>query len=152
MGNLDIRRAELTDIPAIADLVGQYWQFEGIDGYDRARITAVLETAILNEQLGTVFVALSEGNCVGYVVAFSMLSIEYGGVAAEIDELFIVSNFRGDGLGQRLIEALERRLKEQGCRYICMRVARENAKAEHFYQRLGYVRNDDYQMFEKMIL
>jgi len=51
--------------------------------------------------------------------------------------------YRGRGIGRALMAELERRFRAKGCLRYYMLVARDNAAALAFYERLGYERMDD---------
>jgi len=58
------------------------------------------------------------------------------GECLEIDHLWVQETLRGQGVGKRLVIALEQAAIERGCRQITLETF--NFQAPEFYQRLGY--------------
>ncbi len=105
--NYDARRARADDIGALTELVEKYWRFEGIAGFDAARIGAQLRRLVSDERLGACWIAEKGGAPVGYLLAVYVFSLEHFGMTAEIDEFFIRPDARGKGLGSRLLKTAE---------------------------------------------
>src|SRR5450432_2145489 len=113
---MPVRLAALADVAGIAALAGRYWEFEGIGGFDRLRIESILGNLISTPELGACWVAEADGRLCGYLVAVFMLSLEHGGLMAEIDEVFVSQEMRSAGLGSMLVTTAERDLLERGLR------------------------------------
>ena len=56
--------------------------------------------------------------------------------ACEITQLWVSENVRGNGIGEKLLEAAEVEAKSKGCLTILVRSY--NFQAPHFYERYGY--------------
>ena len=70
---MNVRAATSADIPELLGLIGSYWQFEGIDGFDPARIAPVLRRLLHEPRLGRIWVAQSDSALVGYLIAVLMM-------------------------------------------------------------------------------
>lgn len=57
-----------------------------------------------------------------------------------LDSLCVLPEFRGQGIGKRLIQAVKERAKEIGLPIVGLLVDFENPKAEKLYSSLGFVR------------
>lgn len=68
------------DIPQLMPLIRQYWEFDGISGFDPGRIEPVLSRLLADLRLGTVWVAQSGERLIGYLVAVCLLSLEHQGL------------------------------------------------------------------------
>ncbi|HNF99868.1 MAG TPA: GNAT family N-acetyltransferase [Pseudomonadota bacterium] len=55
-------------------------------------------------EVGAVWLAWREGRAVGYLVLTRCFSLEFGGPFVLLDEIFVLPEARGDGLGRRLID------------------------------------------------
>ena len=54
-----------------------------------------------------------------------------------IDHICCDAQFRGQGIGKKLMEAAEAQARDQGCTFISLHVAAEN-RAKNLYERQGY--------------
>jgi len=74
----------------------------------------------------------------GMIVAFG--AVNYA-AAPDAGELWMLSThpaWQSLGIGRRLIEALEQRIRQQGAPYAQLNVEHDNPRAASLYRRLGY--------------
>lgn len=57
----------------------------------------------------------------------------------QIDDLFVDSAFRGQGLGRRLLLWGMHRIRQNGYRMIVLHVAEQNHRAMQLYQKAGFI-------------
>jgi ribosomal protein S18 acetylase RimI-like enzyme len=144
-----IRPARISDVDDIAALVKQYWEFERINGFDHARIARQLTDFIGAPERGLCFTAAGDHGLLGYLLAVSMFSLEHGGVMAEIDELFVVPEKRGAGIGAALLRKADQELTDAGLVRMQLEVRVNNARAKSFYTRQGFQPRGGYQLMDK---
>ena len=89
-----IRTASPNDMPALVNLVEQYWSFEDMAGFDARRIESLLHAALFAEGRARCWLAEQAGEIGGYLLAVPVFSLEHGGMMAEIDEFFVIPAFR----------------------------------------------------------
>lgn len=77
-------------------------------------------------------VAENEGEIVGAVLG------GYDGRRGLVYHLAVDDRFRRRALGRRLMDELERRLKQKGCLKAYLLVTKDNPEALSFYGRLGW--------------
>jgi GNAT superfamily N-acetyltransferase len=145
----NIRRAHAADIAALTSLVEQYWAFEHIGGFERARIERVLRVLIADPQRGGCWLAEADGAPAGYLVAVHMFSLEYGGMIAEIDEFFVAPEFRGAGTGTALLASFELDSANAGIARVQLQLGVRNDRARGFYERHAYRKRSGYELLEK---
>lgn len=58
--------------------------------------------------------------------------------AGLIENLYVLPEYRGEGIGSALLEAAEQALYDQGIETITLDVMTENTAAQRFYERHGY--------------
>ena len=148
---MSIRRATATDIADIAGLVERYWEFEAIRGFDRPRIEALLAGLLARPERGACWAAEEDGRLQGYLLAVFMFSLEYGGLMAEIDEVFVAQEARSAGLGSLLVERVEGDLAERGLVRLQLQLGVENHRARRFYERHGFERRSGYELLDKSL-
>jgi predicted N-acetyltransferase YhbS len=129
----NIRVATDADIEAIRRLVNQAFEVERFlkkGGGDRLQGDGELESL---SQRGTFLVKEEDGTTVGCVY------VEPRGDRAYLGLLSIVPTRQGAGLGKQLNAAAENFAREQGCRWMDLRVV--SPRAEQLlpvYRKLGY--------------
>ena len=146
-----IRAAQPADIPQLVQLVGQYWQFEGIPGFDAASVAPLLERILSQPDLGAIWVAETGDELIGYLLAVYLFSLEHRGLMAEIDEFFVVPTVRTGGVGAALLYVAEDELAARGCVCVQLQLARDNFRAHGFYQRNGYNEREGYELLDKRL-
>lgn len=86
---------------------------------------------------------------IGYIVITFGWSVEFGGLDAIIDELYIRPGVRGRGIASEALIALPRALAGGGLRAIHLEVDRDNAAAVKLYRRAGFRERDRYMVMSK---
>jgi ribosomal protein S18 acetylase RimI-like enzyme len=88
---------------------------------------------------------------IGYIVITFGWSVEFGGLDAIIDELYIRPGVRGRGIASEALIALPRALASGGLRAIHLEVDRDNAAAVKLYRRAGFQTRDRYLFMSKSL-
>lgn len=146
---LTIRRATRSDATNIALLVGRYWEFEEIPGFDAARTEHIVTTFLSLPERGACWVAEGEERIAGYLLAVFMFSLEHGGMMAEIDEFFVLPECRSCGTGAALLAAAEQELGTVGMVRLQLQLGTDNAPARRFYERHGFQERAGYELLDK---
>lgn len=148
--SITLRAADARDLSALCVLVRQYWEFESIPHFHEERIASLLRKALAPEGGARAWLAEdSTGQPMGYLLAVTVFSLEYGGLAAEIDELYVRREARGTGLGVALLAAAEAGLRDQGVCCLQLQLATANLEAREFYRRRGFTRRAGYELWDK---
>ena len=145
----EIRPCKLRDLAGISLLAQAYWKFEGVSGFQAAKYKKLLSKILRNPSLGKVWVAAEGNRLIGYLVMVFLISLEYGGISSEIDELYVDRRNRGRGVGLALLKAA---ISRQGCRgatAISLRVGKSNAAGIRFYRRLGFRRRAGFLVMDR---
>jgi ribosomal protein S18 acetylase RimI-like enzyme len=98
----------------------------------------------LRTQRDMFLVGLLDSRLVGTVMA------GYEGHRGWINYLAVAPDCRRSGLGRRLIEEAETRLRALGCPKINLQVRRSNATVIEFYERVGYSVDDVVSMGRRL--
>ena len=148
---MNIRGALPADIPQLLTLVRRYWEFEAIAGFEALRVELTLQQLLADPRLGAAWVAEERWQLHGYLIAVLVLSLEHGGLMAEVDELFVLPQARGRGIGAQLLATAETDLGSRGCVRLQLQLGVTNEAARTFYARLGYAARDGYRLFDKAL-
>jgi GNAT superfamily N-acetyltransferase len=146
---MPVRRAALPDVPQLLSLVRRYWEFEGLAHFDALRTELVLEGLVSQESRGALWVADEGGRLAGYLILVFVVSVEHGGLMAEIDELYVCEADRGRGTGASLLAACEEELRRRGCVRLQLQLAVANEAARGFYTRRGFAARAGYTLLDK---
>lgn len=88
---------------------------------------------------GRVVVLAIEQQLAGYALLISFWSNELGGEICEVDELFVLPEWRNQGHGRALFNAIARGgLFASPIAAITLGVTLNNTRAKHLYERLGF--------------
>lgn len=126
----DIRGAEANDRAALFTLVRA---FPSPTPTDHAAFAAAFGEKI-KDAASFIGVAEHEDGLVGYISGYRHVTFYAGGPTAWIDELFVDTLHRQQGIGRGLVAAFEDWAFGHGCRLVGL----ATAGAAAFYQRLGY--------------
>lgn len=143
------RSATAADGAGIALLVERYWSFEHIGGFDRGRVTVLLEDFLSHPDLGSCWVVERQQQLCGYLLAVFTFSLEHGGRMAELDELFVTPELRSAGVGSLLMAAAERDMAQRGVVRIQLQLGTDNRRGRLFYERQGYRSRAGYELLDK---
>ncbi|MCC1494390.1 GNAT family N-acetyltransferase [Cognatishimia sp. F0-27] len=88
---------------------------------------------------------------VGYIAVSFGWSLEYGGLDAIVDELYIRAAVRGRGMGGEALNALARSLREAGVKAMHLEAQREDTRLHGFYRRARFVPRDGYVLMSRVL-
>ncbi|MEM6305673.1 MAG: GNAT family N-acetyltransferase [Pseudomonadota bacterium] len=86
---------------------------------------------------------------IGYIVICFSWSVEFGGLDAIIDEIYIRPGVRGRGIASEALIALPRALSAYGLRAVHLEVDRTQTAAVKLYRRAGFRERDNYMFMSK---
>ena len=147
-----IRRATAEDSQTLLPLIAAYWDFESILGFDPPHVVPSLERLLSTPHLGAGWIASTNKIAVGYLLAVYVFSLEHGGLTAEIDELFVLPEGRGSGVGAELIQVAESEFIRIGCTSVSLQLSEHNDAARRFYRRFGYAERSGFELLDKNLL
>ena len=90
--------------------------------------------------------AFEGGEAVGLALYFFEFSTWRGRPGVYVQDMYVAPAMRGRGLGRELMEAVIRRSRERGGRYVKLSVYDGNEAAIGFYRSLGFEICDDEQV------
>ena len=88
-------------------------------------------------------VAEADGSIIGSVIG------GYDGRRGLVYHLAVASAFRGMGIGSRLMDELESRLRAKGCLKCYLLVTNDNPEAEGYYRQRGWQHMDYIHLYGK---
>jgi len=138
---IQILRARKSDVGAIAPLFDAYRVFyQQESNIEAARLFL---SKNLSEDLSIVLSALWQGQTVG----FTQLYTTYSSVSLKpfliLNDLYVSTEFRGKGVGEKLLEAAKELCGELGYKGLALETANGNP-AQQLYEKLGWQKDTDY--------
>ncbi|MCU0705402.1 MAG: GNAT family N-acetyltransferase [Fimbriiglobus sp.] len=132
-----IRPATPADVPAIASLI------RALADYEKLSHEVVLDEAKLAEHLfgprpyAECLIAEPNGIAVGFALFFHNYSTFLGKPGIYLEDLFVLPEHRGGGIGKALLKAIGQLAVERDCGRIEWSVLDWNSPAIGFYESLG---------------
>jgi diamine N-acetyltransferase len=145
MADTDFKPGAPDDIEALIPMMIDFYAHEGLP-FDESIARRALAGVIGDGTLGRVFLILSENKVVGYAVLTFGYSLEFHGRDAFVDELYLLDEYRGQGIGKRALEFLTEVCAENGVSALHLEVERSNASAQAVYRKFGFKDHDRYLM------
>ncbi|HEY5079203.1 MAG TPA: GNAT family N-acetyltransferase [Opitutaceae bacterium] len=131
-----LRNASAGDIPVLLDLMHE---FHGESGraLDRKWAEAAFSAFFQDPSQGAIWIVSLDGAVAGYVVLTVRFSMEFGGLDAFVDDLFVKPSFRRRGLGKLLLDALFDECRRLGVLAVHVETGHDNVPARGLYESCG---------------
>lgn len=84
------------------------------------------------------YILAVDGVSAGYALVSKTFSREAGGTVWWLEELYILPEYRGKGLGRSYFDFIEKAAAENGVRRLRLEVEPDNTRAAKLYSALGY--------------
>jgi GNAT superfamily N-acetyltransferase len=144
---LRIRPGELPDVPLIAELIRGLARFEKLE-HEVVMTEEKLTDSLFGERrYAETIIAEDDGEPVGFALFFHNYSTFLAQPGIYLEDLFVVPQKRGGGIGRALLERLARLAVERGCGRLEWAVLDWNVDAIRFYNRLGAKPNADWTVY-----
>lgn len=145
--SLRIRPGELEDVPLIAQLI------RGLARYEKLEHEVVMTEEKLKDSLfgerryAETLIAEEDGEPVGFALFFHNYSTFLAQPGIYLEDLFVLPERRGGGVGRALLEKLAELALERGCGRLEWAVLDWNVDAIRFYERLGAKPNAEWTVY-----
>ena len=91
-----------------------------------------------NHPTKIILLAAVEGKAAGMIVAFENFSTFTARPMVNIHDIIVKPEFRKQGIGRKLMEAIEERARELRCSRITLEVREDNKVAQELYKSIGF--------------
>ena len=144
---MTIRPAERADVPVIAGLIRGLASFEKLE----AEVTMTEDRLAANlfgpHHYAETLIAEQDGAAVGFALFFHNFSTFLAQPGIYLEDLFVIPEQRGRGVGRALLKELARLAVERGCGRLEWSVLDWNREAIAFYERLGAQPNSEWTIY-----
>lgn len=136
---MDIAIAPVTpaEVPALLELICELAQFEHLEHELEATVESLNKSFFGPEPAAGALLARCDGATAGYAIYFFTFSSFLGRAGIWLEDVYVRPQFRKQGLGRKLIEAVARIGVERGCGRFEWTALDWNGPALNFYRSLG---------------
>lgn len=131
-----VRVASMRDIPALVALMRDFHAEAGWR-LDEALAAEAFGRLVAHPSRGGAWLAFDGGQAVGHIVLSLRWTLDHGGLAGHVDDLYVRQSHRGRRIGSALLDALLAQAAAIGCRSLQVEVGASNPAARALYTRRG---------------
>lgn len=142
---INVRLATAVDLDALAPLFDGYRQFYGQPG-DATAGRAFLE-ARLRQHESVILLASLMDQAVGFCQLYPIFSSVSMRRAWLLNDLFVDSRMRGQGVGEALLDAAAAHGSASGAAWLMLQTAHDNTPAQRLYARAGWHHDQHFQSY-----
>jgi GNAT superfamily N-acetyltransferase len=132
-----MRRAGPNDIPLLVGLMTEFYAEAGYN-LNNSRAAEAFAAILTDERLGYVWIIQAERRDVGHLVLTLRYAMEYGGIIACLDDLYVKSGWRNKGLSSGALAEVRSFCERVGIRALTVEVGHDNGPAQTVYRRAGF--------------
>lgn len=145
---MDIKIIEggIQQLDSVASLFNSYMLFYKQPS-NLLKYTAYLKDRMENED-ATIFLAIDqENNAIGFVLNYHSFSSVSLGKIVVLNDLFVDSNYRKMGVGEKLITRTIELAGEIGAVRVDLGTAKDNYTAQKLYDKAGFLKDDAFYSY-----
>lgn len=146
---IHFKAAALDDAATFLALMREYYAYDAHE-FLEAKARRALEPLLANAVYGLAWLILDAKLVIGYAVITFGYSLEFGGRDAFLDELYLREDYRGQGIGTRIIQHALDVCQTHGVKALHLEVMVQNTRAQELYRRLGFELRDS-RLMSKII-
>jgi GNAT superfamily N-acetyltransferase len=143
---MTIRQAVEADVPVIVRLIKGLAEYEKLQDQAVATEEAIRDGLFGPRRFAEVVIAEDESAPVGFALFFHNYSTFLGKPGLYLEDLFVVPEARGKGVGKALLLHVKALAIARGCGRMEWSVLDWNAPAIGFYEKLGALVMDDWRI------
>jgi GNAT superfamily N-acetyltransferase len=144
MSRIEITPITRAEVPELLELIRELAQFEKLEHAVEATV-GVLENSLFGSQPAAgALLARCDGKLAGYAIYFFTFSSFIGRAGIWLEDIYVRPEFRKQGLGFNLMQAVARVGVEKNCGRFEWTALDWNEKALDFYDRLGAQKLDEW--------
>ncbi len=142
-----ITRADVTHTHEIAVLFNEYRQFYGRRD-DVAAAEQFIHARLLDES-SVIFIAKdNQGLGLGFVQMYPSFSSLRMAPMLILNDVYVTQHARCVGIGRALVQQAASYAKAHNMSYLMLETQQKNQRAQGLYEGLGFVRNQDFYIYE----
>jgi GNAT superfamily N-acetyltransferase len=136
-GDLTIRPLSAAELPGLTALLATQLREHHVTLSD-LEIARAAAGMLVRPQRGQFLLAFESGALVGFAALSFLWSLEHGGRAVWLDELYVLPERRGHGIGATLLDAALEAARQAGATALDLEIEADHARAASLYRRAGF--------------
>ncbi|KOY83278.1 GNAT family N-acetyltransferase [Lysinibacillus macroides] len=143
---MKIFQATMHELEELTVLFDEYRQFYGIES-DISSAKAFLQLRLALKE-SVIFIAVKDGKAVGFTQLYPTFSSIALQRAYILNDMYVVDDVRGQGVGTALMEKVFQYCEQQYARYVTLQTATDNINARRLYEKL-HMQQDEFCNYVK---
>jgi GNAT superfamily N-acetyltransferase len=139
--NIRIREGEMGDMEKLTAFLQQLFTIENDFTMDADKHRAGLHLLLTTPETSMIFVAEADGAVAGMVTAQIIVSTSVGGYSVLLEDMYVASGFRRQGIGSKLLGQVIIWGFERGAGRIQLVADTGNTAALTFYRQAGLLKS-----------
>jgi GNAT superfamily N-acetyltransferase len=135
---MEFAKGAKADLRQLIELLGILFQQEADFSPDREKQEAGLSAILSDVRIGQIFVAREDGRAVAMASLLYTVSTAEGGKVALFEDLVVLPEYRGRGIGAGLLEHVIAQARAEGVLRLTLLTDRDNARAQALYANAGF--------------
>ena len=137
MSETIVRHAAAADAPAVIELIKALADYERLDPPDAAAQSRFAADMASERPRFDAYLAECDGKTAGCTIVFETYSSFLARPKLYIEDIFVLPEYRGRGVGRALFEAMIEEAKQRDCGLMEWTALDWNAPAHQFYGKMG---------------
>jgi GNAT superfamily N-acetyltransferase len=135
------RYAGIADVPALGVLMIEFYREAGF-ALPRAVAERTFARLLAVPTQGQIWLLEADGRPAGFIVLTISFSMEYGGQRGLVDDFFVATEFRRQGLGSLALQVVKEECSRREISALLVEVGRDNESAIRICRRAGMADTD----------
>ncbi len=145
--SLEIRKSTQKDVGTILGLILKLAEYEKLTGMVTATEEQLVKTMFCEQPYAHCQLAFWKDEPVGYALYFFNYSTFLAQPGLYLEDLFVIPENRGQGIGKEMLLALAREAKARNCGRMEWMALDWNTRAHDFYLNLGAHMHEEWKLF-----
>lgn len=147
MNNFELKKVEEGDLPLLLWFIKRIADYEKLPHEVTATVETLRDSLFGKKSNVEALIGYLDGKPVAYAIYFYNFSSFLGKRGMYLEDLFVLPELRGKGLGKKMLAFLANRAVEEGCGRFEWTVLDWNKPAIDFYKSVGAVSMDEWTIF-----
>ena len=139
---IEIAPLTASELDELLPLIAAYQRFYEVESPDEERNRAFFRRFLAPSEDGMLLTARRDGELVGYACLYWHFTSLAPAETVLLNDLFVIGEVRGEGIGRALIEASAAVARERGAHHLEWATQPDNRTAQRLYDTTGAQRSE----------